>query len=215
MDEAELINFLLDRQAEAGDSATFKPAVWNAAALHLEQFQTKGGPKTVNSCSTKWTWLKENYNTISILKNWTSDLSWSDKDGLNVTVEKEENFKILLTTNPKASQFKNKGFPHYDAMHDIMSKRVKGKHTFCTLVQSHDAAASNPSLSNGKEKEIDIDINGSDDKLVAITEPSASTTNPIPIPSTTSASSSKHKHSALGEDDSAVSGSRTSCSSGK
>ena len=53
-DEAELINFLLDHQAEAGDSATFKLVVWNAAALHLEQFQTKGGPKTANSCSTKW-----------------------------------------------------------------------------------------------------------------------------------------------------------------
>jgi hypothetical protein len=53
-DETELVNFLLDRQAEAGDSATFKPAVWNAAALHLEQFRTKGGPKTANSCSSKW-----------------------------------------------------------------------------------------------------------------------------------------------------------------
>jgi hypothetical protein len=54
-DEEELVNFLIDRQAEAGDSATFKPVVWNAAALHLEQFRTKGGPKTANSCSTKWT----------------------------------------------------------------------------------------------------------------------------------------------------------------
>jgi hypothetical protein len=54
-DEEELVNFLIDRQAEAGDSATFKPVVWNAAALHLEQFRTKGGPKTANSCSSKWT----------------------------------------------------------------------------------------------------------------------------------------------------------------
>lgn len=104
-------------------------------------------------------------------------------------------------------------------MHDIMPKRVKGKHAFRASVQSRGAAASNPSLSKGKGKEIDIDIDSSDDEPAAITEPSASTTDPIPIPSAASASGSasgsKRKHSALGEDDSAVSGSRTSCSSGK
>jgi hypothetical protein len=102
---------------------------------------------------------------------------------------------------------------------------VKGKHAFRASVQSRGAAASNPSLSKGKGKgkgkgkEIDIDIDSSDDEPTAITEPSASTTDPIPIPSAASASGSasgsKRKHSALGEDNSAVSGSRTSCSSGK
>jgi hypothetical protein len=102
-------------------------------------------------------------------------------------------------------------------MHDIMPKRVKGKHAFRASVQSRGAAASNPSSSKGKGKgkEIDIDIDSSDDEPAAITEPSASTTDPIPIPSAASASGSKRKHSALGEDNSAVSGSRTSCSSGK
>jgi len=64
MDKAELINFLLDCQAEAGNSATFKPAVWNAAALHLEPFWTKGGPKTANSCSSKWTWVRATASDI-------------------------------------------------------------------------------------------------------------------------------------------------------
>jgi hypothetical protein len=92
---------------------------------------------------------------------------------------------------------------------------VKGKHAFRASVQSRGAAASNPSSSKGKGKEIDIDIDSSDDEPAAITEPSASTTDPIPIPSAASASGSKRKHFALGEDDSAVSSSRTSCSSGK
>jgi hypothetical protein len=71
-----------------------------------------------------------------------------------------------------------------------------------------------PSASS-KGKEIEID--GSDDEPVVVTKPSASTTDPIPIPfpSSASASSSKRKHSALGDDDTAASDSRTSYSSGK
>jgi hypothetical protein len=98
-------------------------------------------------------------------------------------------------------------------MHDIMPKKVRGTHAFRASRQSHGAAAANPSLSKGKEKEMDID--DSDDELTTIPNPSASTTVPIPIPSSASASSSKRKHSALGEDDTTVSDSRTSCSSGK
>ena len=55
--EVELINFILDHKAEAGDFATFKPTVWNAASQHLEQYWKKGGPKTAASCSSKWTQL--------------------------------------------------------------------------------------------------------------------------------------------------------------
>ena len=33
-DKKELINFLLDHKAEAGNLATFKSAVWNAATLN-------------------------------------------------------------------------------------------------------------------------------------------------------------------------------------
>ena len=108
-------------------------------------------------------------------------------------------------------------------------------------MEFHSPAASNPSLRKGKGKGIgkgkdigssddepvaitkpsalirgeEMDIDGSDDEPVAFTKPSASTTGPIPIPSSASASSSKRKYSALGEDESAVSSSRTSYSSGK
>ena len=108
---------------------------------------------------------------------------------------------------------RRKGFIHYNAMHDIMPNRVKGKHAFCASMQSHGAAALNLSSRKGKGK--GKDISSSNDELVAITKPSASTMGPIPIPSSASASSSKHKYSALGEDESAVSGSHTSYSSGK
>jgi hypothetical protein len=54
-DEKELINFLIEHKAEVGDSATFKPAVWNTASVLLEKSCVKGGPKTSKACSDKWT----------------------------------------------------------------------------------------------------------------------------------------------------------------
>jgi hypothetical protein len=54
-DEIKLINFLIERRAVAGDLATFKAPVWNAASQLLEKSRVKGGPKTSKACSDKWT----------------------------------------------------------------------------------------------------------------------------------------------------------------
>ena len=53
-EEIELINFLIEHKAEAGDSVTFKAPVWNAASQLLEKSRVKGGPKTSKACSDKW-----------------------------------------------------------------------------------------------------------------------------------------------------------------
>src|SRR5882762_7172876 len=116
-----------------------------------------------------------------------------------------------------------------------MPNRMKRKHTFYVSMQSHGAAALNPSLRKGKEKDIgssddepvtttkpfalirrkEMDIDGSDDEPVAFTKPSASTMTPISLPLSASASSSKCKYFALGKDESTVSSLHISYSSGK
>ena len=53
-DEEILITFLVDRKASAGDGGTFKKPTWVAAAAHMAQYHTKGGPKTWESCKGKW-----------------------------------------------------------------------------------------------------------------------------------------------------------------
>ena len=53
-DEKILIAFLLDHKASAGDGGTFKKPTWIAAAAHMAQSHTKGGPKTWESCKGKW-----------------------------------------------------------------------------------------------------------------------------------------------------------------
>jgi hypothetical protein len=53
-DETALIEFLIERKAEAGDGANFKQSVWNAAAEEMVKHTTKGPPKSADSCKTKW-----------------------------------------------------------------------------------------------------------------------------------------------------------------
>ena len=51
---SNIISFLIEHEAEAGDSTTFNSSIWTAAAQHVEWFHTKGGPKTVKACASKW-----------------------------------------------------------------------------------------------------------------------------------------------------------------
>jgi hypothetical protein len=53
-DELALINFLLDHKAEAGDGGSFKPNIWNAAAVEMLKHTTKGGTKVAGKCKAKY-----------------------------------------------------------------------------------------------------------------------------------------------------------------
>ncbi len=49
-----LIHYLKDHQAEAGDGMVFPQKVYNQAAQSLNEIRSEGGPKTGNSCKSKW-----------------------------------------------------------------------------------------------------------------------------------------------------------------
>ena len=53
-DEDELITFLVEHKAAAGDGGNFKKTTWTAASEHLKQFTMKGGVKTAEACKSKW-----------------------------------------------------------------------------------------------------------------------------------------------------------------
>jgi hypothetical protein len=52
--DAALISFLLDHKAEAGDGGSFKPNIWNAAAVKMLKHTTKGGIKIASKCKAKY-----------------------------------------------------------------------------------------------------------------------------------------------------------------
>ena len=60
-DEKALVSALLERKAEAGNGANFKPAVWNAVASSMGK-PAKGAPKTADSCKSKWGRVSDYYS---------------------------------------------------------------------------------------------------------------------------------------------------------
>jgi hypothetical protein len=59
-DEAQLLNFLLSRKAEAGGSAyTFSNETWAAAEKHMAAFPSKGASKSAIVCKTKWSRVRD------------------------------------------------------------------------------------------------------------------------------------------------------------
>jgi hypothetical protein len=53
-DEDELITFLVEHKAAAGDGGSFKKMTWTADSVHMKQFIMKGGVKMVEACKNKW-----------------------------------------------------------------------------------------------------------------------------------------------------------------
>jgi hypothetical protein len=58
VDEEELVQFLVDQKATAGDGANFKKVTWTAAAAHMRNITTKGAVKTLDACKSKWNRVK-------------------------------------------------------------------------------------------------------------------------------------------------------------
>lgn len=53
-EEERLIHFLVSEIASAADGGNFKQVTWNAAAVEMEKFLTKGPSKTSKACSSKY-----------------------------------------------------------------------------------------------------------------------------------------------------------------
>jgi hypothetical protein len=62
--EADLhayLGVLVENRASAGDGGNFPLKVWRAVSQKLEPMRKKGGPKTPESCRTKWTHVRSFY----------------------------------------------------------------------------------------------------------------------------------------------------------
>jgi hypothetical protein len=53
------LGVLVENQASAGDGGNFPAKVWKAVSQKLEPMRKKGGPKTQESCRTKWSHVRD------------------------------------------------------------------------------------------------------------------------------------------------------------
>ncbi|KAI6108123.1 hypothetical protein F5141DRAFT_1005314 [Pisolithus sp. B1] len=85
-EECALVLFLQENAAAAGDGLNFSKRYFNSASQHLkDKFPNQcGGKKTGNTCSPKWTSLKEEYFAVVDLKK-ASGFMWNDEHGAGMS----------------------------------------------------------------------------------------------------------------------------------
>ncbi|KAJ6560897.1 hypothetical protein DFH09DRAFT_1316511 [Mycena vulgaris] len=129
-DEKALLAFLLERVAEAGDGCNFTKVTWTAAAVVLNQQITKGGPKTGDSCKSKYQKLKALFLLVRDIIN-NSGWAWDDTRGACIGPANEGTWEAWVVKNPKAEPFRNAGWCHLDAFRTLMPEAApRGTHVF-------------------------------------------------------------------------------------
>ncbi|KIK35762.1 hypothetical protein CY34DRAFT_33440, partial [Suillus luteus UH-Slu-Lm8-n1] len=127
-EEAALLDFLTQKLSTCGDRVNFPVSTWATAAQYVNTCALPPGKmhatRNAQSCKNKWTYLKAGYNHVYI-KN-TSGLSWSDADGVGVSNETKHIWEQIVKVSTSlylhvcAKPFRNKGFPHFETIDEMM-----------------------------------------------------------------------------------------------
>jgi hypothetical protein len=100
-DEAFLIAFLSEKTGVTSNN-TFKDTVVKEAAVALESCRTRGVPKTLALCKSKWMRLKKTFDTVTQLKL-KSGFSWTNEKGMGVEDEKDPAWAALVEVCERVS----------------------------------------------------------------------------------------------------------------
>ncbi|KAJ7200242.1 hypothetical protein B0H12DRAFT_962177, partial [Mycena haematopus] len=122
--EIKLLNHLIENRAAAGDGITFKKPTWTSAAVAVnEDEHVKGGPKTADSCKSKFQKVRLLYLLIcEIIGN--SGWTWNDKHGACITAASSGTWDAFVKSRRAAEPFRNAGWVHLDAFRDLMPDAI-------------------------------------------------------------------------------------------
>ncbi|KAK0235160.1 hypothetical protein EDD85DRAFT_739700, partial [Armillaria nabsnona] len=90
----------------------------------LNEIRSEGGPKTGNSCKSKWN--NDKYHVVQALLD-ASRFHWDEKTGASITPESEHVWEAYCQSHPDAKEFKNQGWPFYDEVKSLMPIELQGK----------------------------------------------------------------------------------------
>ncbi|KAG1802340.1 hypothetical protein EV424DRAFT_1331516, partial [Suillus variegatus] len=128
-EETTLIQYLQQHTSTTGDatSTNFKKSVFQGAVMYLKgNFpQQQGREKLWSTCQTKWA----NVSLILSLINqilYIMWFLWSDMDGAGITLEYESTWGSFVKSHKAAKPFKNKGFLHFEIIHQMMPCKSRG-----------------------------------------------------------------------------------------
>ncbi|KAK6987883.1 Myb-DNA-bind-3 domain-containing protein [Favolaschia claudopus] len=129
--ETTLLDYLLEVMSKSGDGLNFKEATWKASAHRVNSdSREKGGPKTWQSCKSKFQKLKALFLVIcEIMGN--SGWTWSDEKGACIDAASSGTWDAFVKRNKAAKPFRNAGWTHLKTFRQLMPDAApKGSHVF-------------------------------------------------------------------------------------
>ncbi|KAI9455727.1 hypothetical protein HD554DRAFT_2030798, partial [Boletus coccyginus] len=113
-----LIGLVATHRALAGEGLNFKASFWNTIAAALSN-PSKGAPKTARACKDKWKRLRKTYEVVSLICG-TSGFAYTLNGGAGIGAENEDVWNEFMKKYKDVGPFQNKGWPHYEAMKNLM-----------------------------------------------------------------------------------------------
>ncbi|KAJ7120818.1 hypothetical protein C8R44DRAFT_563469, partial [Mycena epipterygia] len=113
----------------AGDGANFPADVWNELVPLLAHMLTKGAPKTSKICQNKYGQLRGVYKVVKALRE-NSGWHWDDQKGACINEATKSSWDEYQKAHPKAKPFRNRGWPYWAGMNNIMPQTATGAHVY-------------------------------------------------------------------------------------
>ncbi|KAF7343133.1 Myb-like domain-containing protein [Mycena venus] len=133
-DVVKFLDYLISQVATAGDGIHFQTKTYTAAARLLNESRVHGAAKTAKGCLNKFNGLRKTHQVIDHLVNHASGFTYSEKNGADIDDTSEAAWASYLISHPDAKPFRNKGWPYFDKMEQLVPSQAKGTHVFCVGV---------------------------------------------------------------------------------
>ncbi|KAG1801830.1 hypothetical protein EV424DRAFT_1585945 [Suillus variegatus] len=157
-DETHLIQYIATHRAKGGNGMNFDKTFWTSASNETSKHTTQGAPKTIDACQLKWVRLRSTFGVVDSIATY-SGWEYSLEHGANITAESEMVWTDYMGSSKApitARKFKNKGWPHYEAMKELLpSPNTRGSCAFYTRMPA-DNAALEEALNDIESQDVDI-----------------------------------------------------------
>ncbi|KAJ6548884.1 hypothetical protein B0H19DRAFT_1074691 [Mycena capillaripes] len=136
-DVENLIRYFHTQRSRFGDGGNPDKQLCNDAAAHFRSLGAPkhGGPKTSDSIRSRWTVIRKLHDYIlqALQKTYPGASGWTytHELGFNVTPESKEAWLAFVKAgNSHFKPFANRGWVHWELVHEILPTRAKGKYVF-------------------------------------------------------------------------------------
>ncbi|KAI5886523.1 uncharacterized protein SCHCODRAFT_01110848 [Schizophyllum commune H4-8] len=104
-DNDKFIKYLRDHKGEAGDGGNFKKVFWHSMVPYMEQYRTRGAPKSATSLKNKWNWHRAQYKAIKLIQSPSGWGAYDEEQGAGVNADTQDSWTEFTARHPECKPY--------------------------------------------------------------------------------------------------------------